>query len=71
MPRRERFQRTFKCPKCEKEGTAIFEENETPPHHQGDFDTRLEEISDGFYLERNAEDGFDIVCKGCKIRTIP
>ncbi len=49
MPKTEQYTGAIKC-KCGQSGTATYEENENPVHHQGRLDTRLIMVSEGFSI---------------------
>ena len=65
MPRKEKYSILLKCPKpgCENAGTAHYEENETPPHHQGRDDRRLLGV-DGKFTHGGEYDP-EIFCGKC------
>jgi hypothetical protein len=65
MARREDTQ-SLKCPQCGTTGVATYEENETPPHHQGRLDRKLIDIEGEF----RAGLGYDpeIYCARCEIK---
>jgi hypothetical protein len=56
MARRETVKLQVRCPACGKAGTAIVEENETPPHHNGRLDRRWDSIPAGFPVKRMDDD---------------
>ncbi|MHB9072304.1 MAG: hypothetical protein ACYC6G_02140 [Desulfobaccales bacterium] len=67
MGRREKFSSHVKCPKCGKEGTAAWEENENPVH--GKLNTILESLSEGFHPGPGKDMyGYaQIICDKCNI----
>lgn len=48
MARRETYEVAIRCPACGKTGTETRSENENPVHNRGEYDARLESVSDGF-----------------------
>jgi hypothetical protein len=63
MARREEYTALLQCPNCRTTGSARYEENETPSHHQGLLDRKLLNIDGEF----KAASGYDpeIYCVGC------
>jgi hypothetical protein len=49
MPRRERLKQPIQCSVCQKQAEAEFEEYETPPHHEGEFDKKLVSLPSGWW----------------------
>ena len=72
MARPERLTKKLVCPKCHKTGEAEFEENVTPPHHAGQFNTRMVSVSDGFMEAPQVDQSNDpqpvVLCKKCKVK---
>lgn len=66
MPRRERFIAYIVCPKCEREGAAIWEESEEPVYRRGEWDTTLTRVSDGFVTGRKGK----ILCLACNVEVV-
>jgi len=60
MARRETYPSPINCP-CGKTGTATWSENENPVHSRGEYDQRLESVSDGFVAGARGS----ITCKAC------
>lgn len=48
MAKREKYSAILRCAKCGAEGTGEFEENETPPHHDGKFERVIISLPHGF-----------------------
>jgi RecJ-like exonuclease len=65
MPRKEYRKEHFKCPLCEKEGWAEYEENSDTCHSRGQLDTKIENISIGFHYHKNDKGDFEIQCDKC------
>jgi protein-arginine kinase activator protein McsA len=64
MARREEYVNPLVCQKCGKQGTATWEENENPAHHQGALNETLKEVSKGFRKSANSQ----ILCDTCNMR---
>lgn len=65
MAKRERYTQDLKCPECGRLGKGKFEENETPPHHGGAFDTRIISLSKGF---RAGTGEGEVICEKCQTK---
>ena len=67
MARRQLFTSDLKCPVCGKQGTAKWQEDETPLEHRGDLRRKLVSVSRGFYIEvgHNKYDEPRIFCSRC------
>jgi hypothetical protein len=70
MARKQKYSNPLKCPRpdCGNAGIAYYEENETPPHHQGRDDRKLLSI-DGAFTQGGGYDP-DIYCKRCGTKVI-
>ncbi len=62
MPRKECYKKSLKCPKCGKEGTVEFEENESPPHNKGKLCREFKSISKGFTTTQNMYGDYEFRC---------
>jgi len=72
MATRETFHSTPKCPKCGLEGEAKWEENATPPHHDGALDPVLISLSKGLVeSKKKGKFGYSVIeCKACKVECV-
>jgi hypothetical protein len=71
MSKRETYTRKVRCAKCGNAGVVKLEENETPPHHDGRFNTRIVSMPSGFVAGKPKGNPSDpeptVMCQKCKI----
>jgi hypothetical protein len=63
---RERFVAYVVCPKCEKKGAAVWEENEDPVYQGGEWVKTLTRVSEGFRATPSGQ----ILCADCDVEAV-
>jgi hypothetical protein len=62
MPR-EKYGSPLRCPMCER--TGIAEMSDDKSRNVGDYDTRIEAVSEGFEIK-----GRDVICSVCQVSAL-
>lgn len=57
---RENYESMLRCPMCER--TGIVEMSDDKSRRVGNYDTRIESVSDGFEIK-----GKDVICSACQV----
>ena len=62
MPR-EKYESLLRCPMCDRTGIADMSDDKS--RNVGDYDTRIESVSEGFEIK-----GEDVICSVCQVSAL-
>ncbi len=60
---REKYESFLRCPMCGRTGLADMSDDKS--HNTGDYDTRIESVSEGFEIK-----GEDVICSACQVSAL-
>jgi hypothetical protein len=60
---REKYESLLKCPMCDRTGIADMSDDKS--RNVGDYDTRIESVSEGFEIK-----GKDVICSVCQVSAL-
>jgi len=60
---REKYESLLRCPMCDRTGIADMSDDKS--RNVGDYDTRIESVSEGFEIK-----GEDVICSVCQVSAL-